>query len=526
MRRTKSSRAGILVLLIAIMLAPTGILLAEDVAPQDAANLLENPDFEGEYVAHDDVGDVKVAPDWTPWWVLGSDSDQEDGFGRRPSFYWSSEDTDPGGTKSGTYAQFWKHTWGQGAGGVYQTVTVPDNSRLRLAVWGRSFTCNEETIEDDCIPDDDAWMGLQIAIDPKGGTDFYADSIVFSPAINSTANDWQEFVLEADVCSSTTATVFMMYHPDFPRTQNKVYWDNASLIVIGSASDCSGESSGDGEAAAPAPAEVAFVTPQPPQADGSIVHTVSSGETLSSIAVAYYNQGYTDITVPKIKELNNLPSDIIYVGQKLTIVGAGGAQGAPAPEATEEPAEEEATEEEAAEETETEEETSSEEETEVADTTTGEVCMSLFDDANANTLRDADENLLAGGSLDISNATGIVESHTTDGVSEPHCFPALSPGEYTAAAAAPAGFEMTTVSSWAIQVDPGAKLELTFGAVGTGEAPAEEGATGGEEGAEEEGEGGGLFSNAGRVLLGVSGLLVLAVAGGLGAYFLIFRRSS
>ena len=123
----------------------------------------------------------------------------------------------------------------------------------------------------------------------------------------------------------------------------------------------------------------------------------------------------------------------------------------------------------------------------------------------------------------------MLENYTTDGVTEPHCFANLTPGEYVASAMVPAGYEMTTVSSWSIQVDTGANLDLTFGAFGTGEVMAE--GESAEEGTEEDG-GGGLFSGGGegggiaRILIGLSGLLVLAIAGGLGAYFLIFRRAN
>ena len=65
MRRIKSGHVFSL-LLVATMLVPTSVVLAEESAPQDAANLLENPGFEGDYVGHDSIGDVKTAPDWTP----------------------------------------------------------------------------------------------------------------------------------------------------------------------------------------------------------------------------------------------------------------------------------------------------------------------------------------------------------------------------------------------------------------------------------------------------------------------------
>jgi hypothetical protein len=55
---------------------------------------------------------------------------------------------------------------------------------------------------------------------------------------------------------------------------------------------------------------VQTTTPNP---DGSVVHTVLSGQTLIGIAKAY------GVLVVEIKDLNNLTSDTIYVGDKLLI---------------------------------------------------------------------------------------------------------------------------------------------------------------------------------------------------------------
>jgi hypothetical protein len=50
-----------------------------------------------------------------------------------------------------------------------------------------------------------------------------------------------------------------------------------------------------------------------PNPDGSIIHTVQSGQTLIGIAQAY------GVLVAEIKDLNNLTNDDIYVGDKLVI---------------------------------------------------------------------------------------------------------------------------------------------------------------------------------------------------------------
>jgi len=63
----------------------------------------------------------------------------------------------------------------------------------------------------------------------------------------------------------------------------------------------------------PTPIPIYLVQTATPKPDGSVVHTVLSGQTLIGIAIAY------DITVAEIKAMNNLTSDVIYVGDKLVI---------------------------------------------------------------------------------------------------------------------------------------------------------------------------------------------------------------
>jgi LysM repeat protein len=71
--------------------------------------------------------------------------------------------------------------------------------------------------------------------------------------------------------------------------------------------------------AAPAPAVTAAFVPyvtNTPRADGWIVHIVTEGQTLWSIAISY------GTTVNAIRELNGIPADstVIYVGQELKVI--------------------------------------------------------------------------------------------------------------------------------------------------------------------------------------------------------------
>jgi LysM repeat protein len=70
---------------------------------------------------------------------------------------------------------------------------------------------------------------------------------------------------------------------------------------------------------------VAPVVIATPAADGSITHTVQSGQSLWSIATAY------GVTIQSIRELNNIRlSDTIYIGQKLLVHPPGAVTPSPA----------------------------------------------------------------------------------------------------------------------------------------------------------------------------------------------------
>jgi LysM repeat protein len=71
-----------------------------------------------------------------------------------------------------------------------------------------------------------------------------------------------------------------------------------------------------------------YVTVATPNADGSVVHIVQSGQTLIGIAQAY------GVTVGEIKALNNMTTDDIYVDDQLLIRPAGTPNPSETPTAT------------------------------------------------------------------------------------------------------------------------------------------------------------------------------------------------
>jgi LysM repeat protein len=78
----------------------------------------------------------------------------------------------------------------------------------------------------------------------------------------------------------------------------------------------------------PAPATTATATATPTPTNGDIIYAVKSGDTLSKIATNFHS------SVKAIRSANNLKTDSIRVGQKLTIPKSGAADAAAATNTT------------------------------------------------------------------------------------------------------------------------------------------------------------------------------------------------
>lgn len=97
-------------------------------------------------------------------------------------------------------------------------------------------------------------------------------------------------------------------------------WNNLSstIIYVGQVLKVSAPQSGSGTGtvSVPAPAPAPTPAPAPVSQGATSEYTVKSGDSLSKIGVQF------GMTVQQLKTLNNLKSDVIYVGQKLKVNGA------------------------------------------------------------------------------------------------------------------------------------------------------------------------------------------------------------
>ncbi|MDX1991664.1 MAG: LysM peptidoglycan-binding domain-containing protein [bacterium] len=568
-------RLWILGLLLTLAALCSGGLAA---AQTGTTNLLRDPGFENTGVwknvatAPDNSATFNVAPDWEGWYTESPRT--QDWQNRLPNGFPFSENG-AGFARSGNRSQELSRGSATFTAAVYQIVAVQPNSNITGSAWVRmNLNLNQN-------PGAQARVG----IDPNGGNNPFDSDIVWSSWVVNSVNGFQQMTVSATTTGSA-ATLWLYATQAFPSDPNGVYWDDAELIgggPGGAVTPGPGTPAGGTPGATavpptlPPPAQASFVVPQEPQPDGSIVHTIQTGDTINAISVAY------GVPVADILSLNNLSNPrIIQVGQRLIIrqappggggddgeededednggsgaaptrrptgsTAGGGQSGGSNASSTEsaDAAEEEPTEaEEPTEEEPTPSPTPQPTRTPappapvaMADTEreidpasqVSIVCVSLFGDMNANRIQDAEEIALEGGEITLNKGSEAIDSIEPDGSPDPYCFEDLEAGDYVAVAQAPDNYGLTTPNQYRLRLQPGTQLNVAFGAAEGVEAAAppppdtgeiiDEAVTS-EAAVEEENSTNQLLQNAGLILMGLAGMTLI---GGLITAALLRRR--
>jgi hypothetical protein len=211
---------------LALSILPASLIHAEPpAAPLAQTNLLRNPGFEGTFAQYEWYQTAIVAPDWLPWWKPQAAGD-EAWKNRMPEYKPAAPHEDR--IHSGGNAQQLFTYHGTHEAGIYQKVdNVRPGSQLRFSIYAQAWA------GDGNDPDESKGGGpmrIKVGIDPTGGTDAYAGSIVWSGEINP-LDAWQLVTVEARATSSSV-TVFTHSAPPWPSKHNDVYYDDASLIVV------------------------------------------------------------------------------------------------------------------------------------------------------------------------------------------------------------------------------------------------------------------------------------------------------
>ncbi|MBN1889915.1 MAG: LysM peptidoglycan-binding domain-containing protein [Thermoflexales bacterium] len=367
-------------------------------------------------------------------------------------------------------------------GGVYQTVSATPGTKVIFKIWAQGYTTTGQK------------MIVRVGIDPNGGSS--VDAATWGGTAWPGESYLQVSTPEVTVGGGGRVTVFTLAETPSPDQKTAIFFDDASLEITGQA-----------QAQATTPAQPA---PQPttppvvaqpiqasqPQADGSIVYTVKSGDTLGAIAAVH------NTTVDSIMQLNGLSSTIISIGQELIIRAPTTAPTATQPPAPEVPPTAEPT-------------------PVPPPSPTGEICVLAYNDRDGNgQAGGVGEDPLPGVVFALASTQGALQNYTTDGINEPHCFIDLAPDTYTVNIVPPSGYRATTLAAWTLAVAAGQQVDVQFGAT-RGESPPTATPP-----AKQAGGGGGnpLLGTVGRIILGLLATVALIGLGAAGMYYVAMRR--
>ena len=302
-------------LILVLCMVVLGVALP---ASAQAPNLLQDPGFEGPYVNRG-RSTLNTPAAWPLWATSPSGQVWQN---RSDLIYAFPHTTAPQVLSfpaslniNGGFVTF--------EAGVFQQVTVPNRANLQGSVNTWIQTCNSRDANNNftgfpCGSSPASETFVRVGIDPNGGTDPYAPAIIWGPWI-APHDHWEQANVNA-TANGEAVTFFIATTQGWPADFNNRWFDNASLTVGGPGGSSPAGSGTTGGGTAPTPRPTASVPArQAPQPDGSIVHVVQAGDTLSGISIAY------GVPVATILELNNLtPADTrrIRIGQRLLIVPA------------------------------------------------------------------------------------------------------------------------------------------------------------------------------------------------------------
>lgn len=297
---------------------PVWVIASPPAQEQVSDNLLVNGDFEAPspWPPQDGINEIQVAPGWRayyldapPQYVQVPDNCQEhprlyDCFWMRPEFRDSASFAHRihSGERAQQYFSFGRM---HEAGLMQQVYSLPLGARVRFSIWMQAWMCaNPDACGEGGIRSDHpADMHLRVGIDPLGGTDPFTQTVVWSAEQPA----WDQFVpfRVETFALSETVTVFTHSRADWPwpRLNNDVYLDDASLVIVGAYATVT-----------PA-ASLGIVNPTAtPLPEGAVTHTVQMGETLFDIALLY------NLKTSDLLSLNQITTATqLYVGQPLII---------------------------------------------------------------------------------------------------------------------------------------------------------------------------------------------------------------
>jgi hypothetical protein len=191
-----------------------------------------------------DVGNIFTPPHWLTWFY------HDPGTWDQPEVRDAWNNVDPRRVYEGEKGMVLFTFYRRHDGGFLQQVDVDPGTRLRLSAWAHAWSNWHDGLHPDdplwsegpgydCgfalqgeAPNDD-WLNFtfRVGIDPTGGRDPYADTVVWGWGAHIYNCYHQVPSVEAKAKGSTV-TVFLRSRTLWPFKHNDAYWDHVTLEVL------------------------------------------------------------------------------------------------------------------------------------------------------------------------------------------------------------------------------------------------------------------------------------------------------
>ncbi|GAB1421494.1 hypothetical protein MASR2M15_16600 [Anaerolineales bacterium] len=220
MNRLFSLRVKWIFILLIILMFSLSISAQEE-------NLLENAGFEEGFTSYQGDQPRNVANSWVPWHTPRS-SDMPSFQNAQPKYVASSNAAALGinpRIRTGNESQIYYGFFETFDGGIYQTVSgFSIGQEVRFSVYAHIWSSTFEEVDNSEIPGD---VAFRVGIDPTGGTDALASTVIYSPPTMFYDTFRQYSVITT--AERESITVFIRAEIGTPVQNTYVYLDDAVL---------------------------------------------------------------------------------------------------------------------------------------------------------------------------------------------------------------------------------------------------------------------------------------------------------
>jgi hypothetical protein len=192
-------------------------------------DLLLNGGLSGEFYYWHEAAEFQVARGWAPWW-LERVGDEPAWKNQRPVFRQVSAASEPHRVRLAGSAQSVSTPWATHLAGLWQQVPVPRDAELRFTAWGHAWSSKDDRSRPSRRPTN---VRLAVGLDPTGGTDPFAETVIWSRSANA-VDEWALLAVQGRA-RAARVTVFLRSAPNRPRKNQVVYWDEPRLELIDAA---------------------------------------------------------------------------------------------------------------------------------------------------------------------------------------------------------------------------------------------------------------------------------------------------